>query len=297
LVPPIIWPDEVVDTVTVRHQRIRGDGIDLHVAVAGDGPPVILLHGFPETWRSWRKQVAPLVQAGFSVWMPDLRGYGWSDRPRAREAYHLRHLVADVAALVRATGCPRAHIGGHDWGGIVAWTFAGLHPGLVDRLVICNAPHMRLYLEKLRRPPQLFRSWYVLFFQLPRVPELVLSFRDFQVVRDMFARMPARPGAFTADEIDQYVRALSTPGALTAALDYYRANLRGGGARLAQSAVIQAETLVLWGERDPALTVGLPDGLERIAPRVQVRRFPDVGHWIQNEAPDEVNRAMVDFLR
>jgi epoxide hydrolase 4 len=113
----------------------------------------------------------------------------------------------------------------------------------------------------------------------------------------MFARMPARPGAFTADEIDQYVRALSTPGALTAALDYYRANLRGGGARLAQSAVIQAETLVLWGERDPALTVGLPDGLERIAPRVQVRRFPDVGHWIQNEAPDEVNRAMVDFLR
>ena len=97
----MIWPDEVVDTVTVRHQRIRGDGIDLHVAVAGDGPPVILLHGFPETWRSWRKQVAPLVQAGFSVWMLDLRGYGWSDRPRAREAYHLRHLVADVAALVR----------------------------------------------------------------------------------------------------------------------------------------------------------------------------------------------------
>ena len=93
--------------------------------------------------------------------------------------------------------------------------------------MICNAPHMRLYLEKLRRPPQLFRSWYVLFFQLPRVPELVLSFRDFQVVRHMFARMPARPGAFTADEIDQYIRALSTPGALTAALDYYRANLRG----------------------------------------------------------------------
>jgi pimeloyl-ACP methyl ester carboxylesterase len=240
--------------------------------------------------------VAPLVEAGFSVWIPDLRGYGWSDRPHPREAYHLRHLVADVAALVHATGRPRAHIGGHDWGGIVAWTFAGCHPELVDRLVICNAPHMRLYFEKLHRPPQLFRSWYILFFQLPLLPELVLSSRDFHVVRDMFTRLPARPGAFTRDEIDQYVRALSAPGALTAALDYYRANRRGGGASLAQSATIEAETLVLWGDRDPALTVGLTYGLERVAPHVHVRRFPDVGHWIQNEAPDEVNRALVEFL-
>ena len=123
----------------------------------------------------------------------------------------------------------------------------------------------------------------VLFFQLPRVPELVLSFRDFRVVRDMFARCPPAPARSRPTEIDQYVRALSTPGALTAALDYYRANLRGGGARLAQSAVIQAETLVLWGERDPALTVGLLNGLERVAPRVQVRRFPDVRHWTRTK--------------
>ena len=167
---------------------------------------MILLHGFPENWRSWRKQIAPLVRAGFSVWMPDMRGYGWSDRPHAREAYHLHHLVADVVALVRATGHRHAHIGGHDWGGIVAWTFAGRHPELVDRLVICNAPHLRLYLQKLRRPPQLFRSWYVLFFQLPRLPEFVLSFRDFRVVRHMFARMPARPGTFTPTEIDHTSR-------------------------------------------------------------------------------------------
>jgi pimeloyl-ACP methyl ester carboxylesterase len=258
---------------------------------------VILLHGFPENWRSWRKQVVPLVQAGFSVWMPDMRGYGWSDRPHARGAYHLRYLVADVAALVRATGRPRAHIGGHDWGGIVAWTFAGCHPELIDRLVICNAPHLRLYFEKLRRPPQLFRSWYVLFFQLPRLPELVLSFHDFHVVRRIFTRLPFRPGAFTCDEIDQYVRALSAPGALTAALDYYRANFRGDGTGIARAAIVHSDTLVLWGERDPALTAGLPDGLERVAPRVQVRRFPDVGHWIQSEAPDQVNSHLIEFLR
>jgi epoxide hydrolase 4 len=290
------WPDEIVDTITIRHRRIRGDGIDLHVAVAGDGPPVILLHVFPENWRSWRKQVPPLVRAGFSVWLPDLRGYGWSDRPHTREAYHLRHLVADVAALVRATGCPRAHIGGHDWGGIIAWTFAACHPELVDRLVVCNAPHLQLYLEKVRRPPQLFMSWYVLFFQLPALPELALSFGDYRAVRRLFRHTAVRPGAFTTADVEQYVRALSAPGALTAALDYYRANLRGNAVDLARSAPIQAETLVLWGERDPALTVGLLNGLQRVAPRVRLRRFPDVGHWIQNEAPDEVNRAMVEFL-
>ena len=222
----MIWPDEVVDTITVRHRRVRGDGIDLHVAVAGDGPPVILLHGFPENWRSWRKQVAPLVEAGSPC---GCRTCAATDGRTGRR--RVRRTTCGISWRTWRRSCarqdaPRAHIGGHDWGGIVAWTFAGHHPELVDRLVICNAPHMRLYLEKLCRPPQLFRSWYVLFFQLPRLPELVLSFRDFHVVRDMFARMPARPGAFTADDIDQYVRALSAPGALTAALDYYRANLR-----------------------------------------------------------------------
>ena len=181
------WADEIIDGVTVHHRHVRGDGVDLHVAIAGDGPPVILLHGFPENWRSWRKQIRTLVGAGLSVWMPDMRGYNWSARPSSREAYHLRHLVADLAALVCATGVPRAHVCGHDWGGIVAWTFAGHHPEQVDRLVICNAPHLRLYAERVRRPPQLIMSWYVLFFQLPRLPELVLSLRDFRAVRAMFA--------------------------------------------------------------------------------------------------------------
>jgi epoxide hydrolase 4 len=295
-IPPVSWRDEVVDGVVVRHRQIRGDAVDLHVAVAGDGPPVILLHGFPENWRSWRKQIRPLVRGGFSAWLPDLRGYNLSDRPRAREAYQLRHLVADVAALVRATGFPRAHVGGHDWGGIIAWTFAAHHPELVERLLICNAPHMRIYLEKVRRPPQLWQSWYVVFFQLPRVPELALAAGDFRILRRMFTVAPARRGAFTTEDIDAYVRAMSTPHALTAALEYYRANRRSSEVALARSVGIQAETLVLWGERDPALSLGLLDGLDRVAPRVQVRRYPDVGHWIQNEAPDEVNSEILQFF-
>lgn len=281
----------------IRHERIRGDGIDLHVARAGEGSPVILLHGFPEHWISWRHQVAPLVEAGFSVWMPDLRGYNLSERPAGRDPYHLRRLVEDVACLVRATGYPRAHLGGHDWGGIIAWTFAGAHPELLDRLIIFNAPHVRIYLEKVWRSPQLFRSWYVLFFLLPGLPERALTARNFRAVRDMFRRTPARAGTFSEEAIEQYVRALSLPGALTAALNYYRAALLSpGGLELARAARSEAETLVLWGERDLALDLRLLEGLERVAPRVRVHRIPSSGHWVQNEAPEEVNRVLLAFL-
>jgi pimeloyl-ACP methyl ester carboxylesterase len=287
---------DALEGIELRHERIRADDIELHIAVAGGGPPVILLHGFPENWRSWRRQFAPLVRAGFSVWAPDLRGYHRSDKPAAREAYHLRHLIADVAAVVRATGYPRAHLGGHDWGGIVAWTFAGHHPGLVDKLVIFNAPHPKIYLEKVRRPPQMFRSWYVLFFLLPGLPERAMSAGHFSVVRRMFRRFPARAGAFSDDDIEQYIQALASPGALTAGLNYYRANVSRDGIELGRSARIAAETLVIWGDRDPALSTVLLDGLETVAPRVQVHRIRDAGHWVQNEAPDEVNRVLTEFL-
>jgi pimeloyl-ACP methyl ester carboxylesterase len=280
----------------VRHERVKADGVELHVAAAGDGPPVVLLHGFPENWRSWRRQFDPLVRAGFSVWAPDLRGYNLSDRPAAREAYHLRHLVADVAAIVHATGYPRAHIGGHDWGGVVAWIFADRHPDLVHKLVIFNAPHPKIYFEKVWRPAQMLKSWYVAFFLLPGLPERTMSARNFAVVRDIFKRGPARRGTFSDDDIEEYVQALSLPGALTAGLNYYRANVRSDALALGRSARIAADTLVIWGERDPALTIGLLDGLETVAPRVQVRRIPDAGHWVQNEASQEVNQMLMEFL-
>lgn len=280
----------------VRHKHIECDGVALHVAIAGKGPPVILLHGFPENWRSWRHQIAPLVQAGYSVWMPDMRGYNLSDIPPQRDAYHLRHLVADVVAIIGATGYPRAHLIGHDWGGIIAWTFAGACPLLLDRLVILNAPHMQLYSEKVWRSVQMFRSWYVLFFQLPALPERVLSARNFKAVRDMFRHLPSRRNAFSEQDIERYISGLSRNGALTAALNYYRANAQSDGIALARASRIDTETLVIWGERDPALGTKLLDGLERVAPHARVHRIPGAGHWVQNEAPDEVNRVLLDFL-
>src|SRR5688572_16519697 len=136
----------------IVHRFIQGDRVRLHIACAGEGPAVILLHGFPEQWHTWRHQIPALAAAGFSVYAPDLRGYNESERPTHAGAYHIAHLVADVAAVVRATGHDRAHIVGHDWGGILAWAFAGAHPELVDRLVILNAPHMALFHRRMRRP-------------------------------------------------------------------------------------------------------------------------------------------------
>jgi epoxide hydrolase 4 len=276
---------------------VTAAGVDLHVVRAGEGAPVILLHGFPEHWYSWRRQMTALADAGFAAWAPDLRGYNLSDRPAGRESYRLHYLVEDIAALVRATGQARAHVVGHDWGGIIAWAFAMAHPALLDRLVILNAPHPRLYLEKVRRPPQMLRSWYVLFFQLPGLPERALSAWDFRMVRRMFRHGPARRWAFSDEDIEQYVTALARPRALTAALNYYRASLGSELGAYARSALIEAETLVIWGERDPALGIELLDGLERVAPRLRVQRLPDAGHWVQNEAPEEVSRLLVDFLR
>jgi pimeloyl-ACP methyl ester carboxylesterase len=292
----------------IAHRYLVGDDVTLHIACAGSGPPVLLLHGFPETWRSWRHQIGPLVEAGVAVFAPDLRGYGESGRPSARSAYHMRHLVADVAALIRHTSEAGAHVVGHDWGGLIAWTFAGVHPGLVRKLVILNAPHPRLFRRKMWRSSQMLRSWYVALFQLPRIPEIVLSSRDYAAVRRIFTAMPENRAAFTEDVIDGYVESLSQPGALTAALNYYRANLlnyEGAGERgreregvgPGRSSWIEADTLVIWGERDRALETQLLDGIEGVGRNVRVHRIPDAGHFVHSEAPEEVNRVLLDFLR
>lgn len=271
-------------------------GVELHVATAGTGIPIILLHGFPECWYSWRRQIPVLANAGFHVMAPDMRGYNLSDRPAGVQAYHLRNLVADVAALVQSTRRGCAHIVGHDWGGIVAWTFAGMYPEMVDRLVILNAPHMRIYLERLHRPSQLVRSSYLLLFQIPRLAEFVLSARNHAALRRMFRHTPGSARAYTDEDVAYYIDAMSQPGALTAALNYYRANRRRDAIELARSAETRAHTLVIWGDRDPALHESNLEGLVRVAPKVRVHEIRSAGHWVHNEAPNEVNRVLLAFL-
>ncbi len=279
-----------------RYQRIKGDGLYLHTLVAGEGPPVVLLHGFPENGRSWQHQVPALASAGFSAWVPNLRGYPPSDISLRRGDYHLRHLINDVAAIVSATGHAQASIVGHDWGGIIAWAFSGAYPAWLDKLVILNAPHMQVYGEKVWWTSQLLRSFYIGLFQLPYLPERMLSAGNFFMVRHMFKSLPTHRGTFNDEDIAQYVEGLSHPGALKAALAYYRENMVSDGMALARSAWTNAPVLVIWGEKDPALGTFLLDGVERYAPRVRIHRIPRASHWVQNEAPEEVNRVLLAFL-
>ena len=190
----------------VVQQLTSADGVRLQVWRTGTGTPVVLLHGFPEDHRSWKWQVAPLAEAGFSALAPDLRGYGASDKPTGVKQYRLQTLVGDVASIARTVG-PPIHLVGHDWGGVIAWAFASSHPELLRRLVILNAPHPRLFLRAMWRSSQLFKSWYAFFFQLPWLPERALAADDFRLLRKMYLFGTAQHGAFTAEEIEGYVAA------------------------------------------------------------------------------------------
>ena len=281
----------------LRYKKLKSGSVYLHVGTAGEGPPVILLHGFPENAYSWRNQIEPLAQAGFSVWVPHLRGYPPSDVSTKRGDYNLRYLVRDVAAIVNLTGQPRAHVVGHDWGGIIAWAFAGRFPEMLDKLVIMNAPHMQIYFEKLWRSSQSVRSFYAAFFKLPVLPEKLLAANDFYVLRRVFRTMPRHKQAFSSADIDYFISQLSKPGALTAALHYYRENFMASSMELARAARTDAPTMVIWGERDPALGNFLLEGLERFATDLTVHRIADAGHWVHSEVPETVNPLLIDFLK
>jgi epoxide hydrolase 4 len=282
--------------VPLTHHRLRGDGIFLHVISAGEGPPVLLLHGFPEHWWSWRYQIPALAQAGFSVWAADLRGYNLSDRPRGPRAYRLQHLIHDVVHLVHAIGRPRVHLGGHDWGGIIAWGVAEQHPELVDKLLILNAPHLRLYRQHLWHDAQWLRSAYVPFFATPILPETFFRAGGVPMLRRLYKGLAGRPDTLDDRDIDAMLRPMMTRAGLRAGLDYYRANMGSGELASRHRNGIEHDTLVVWGDRDPALSPVLLDGLADVAPRARVTHVGDAGHWVHAEAAELVNRELVGFL-
>jgi len=271
------------------------NGVRLHVVEQGHGPLVILLHGFPEFWYSWRHQLPVLAGAGYHAVAPDMRGYNLSDKPGD---YSIEALVADVVSLGRAVAGPeaRVHLAGHDWGGVVAWQVAAREPAFVKSLIIMNAPHPTLFARNLRRSPrQVLRSSYMLFFQAPRLAEWALTRRRASAIADAFRRSAARPGAFSDADLDAYRRAFLRPGAASAAIGYYRRAFRQGARSLPKHAIL-VPALVLWGERDPVLPPSVNDGLDEWVKNLTIRRIPDCGHWTQQERPDVVNREMLEWL-
>ena len=268
----------------------------LHYVEAGEGPLVVLLHGFPEFWFSWRFQIPALAAAGFRVVAPDMRGYNLSDKPEGVESYTLDRLARDVERLIGALGEERAVVVGHDWGGMVAWAAAMLHPERVERLAILNVPHPGRLPRALRIPRQYLKSSYAFFFQLPWLPEKALRAGDFALLRTVFRNEPVRPGTFGEDDIDRYVGALSRPGALTATINYYRALVRRAPAGTLRRR-IGAPVMVIWGERDLFLVPELARPDPAFVPDARVERLPDAGHWIQQDRPERVNELLLDFLK
>jgi pimeloyl-ACP methyl ester carboxylesterase len=280
-----------------RHRQEKVNGLRFHYVEAGSGPLVILLHGFPEFWYCWRRQVPVLAEAGFRVLAPDLRGYNETDKPHGVENYRIPFLVDDVAGLIEQAGEQRAVVVGHDWGGVLAWKLAISRPERVDRLIVLNAPHPAAFRRELRRAEQLRRSWYVFFFQLPWLPEWTIRAGNFALLEKVFRNDPVHPGAYTPEDVERYKRALGKPGALTAALNWYRAAMRFPGLASHDTRPVAAPTLLIWGERDRALGLRLTEGLQRWVPRLRVERLPDASHWVQNDDPESVNRLMLEFLR
>jgi pimeloyl-ACP methyl ester carboxylesterase len=290
-----------VDDREVRHRSVDvgpdadGRHVRLHVASLGEGavsrPPVVLLHGFPEHWWSWRFQMPALADAGFAVYAPDQRGYADSDKPRGVSAYHVDRLVEDVAGLVRSLGVERVHLVGHDWGGVVAWHVAARRPELVERLVVMNAPHPNLFARELRTLEQLRKSWYIFAFQLPWFPESRLVRRS--TLERTFRGWSRRREHFGDAVIDRYVDAVATPGAPTAMVHWYRALLRRPVLHIPR---IEAETLLVWGMDDRALGPRLTEGLEAHVPRLRIARIAEASHWVQQDAPEKVNELLLAFL-
>jgi epoxide hydrolase 4 len=286
---------------SIRHGYAQVGDVQLHYAECGEGERlVVLLHGFPECWYSWRHQLRALGER-FRVVAPDMRGYNLSDKPKGVEDYRTNRLVDDVTALIRHLGAREAAIVGHDWGAIVAWALAQHYPDYVWKLAALQVPPPAVWGKNLTLR-QLLKSWYMFFFQLPKIPEWWISRDDFAGLEKMY-RGTARPGTFSDEDIAVLKSAAREPGALTASINYYRANFSGllsrrfKGGEFSRQERIRVPTLFIYGERDFAV---VPETVENVAAYVDAPyrevRFPEGGHWIQQEYSEEVSATLSSFL-
>jgi pimeloyl-ACP methyl ester carboxylesterase len=282
---------------------LEANGVRFHALADGptDAPLVLLLHGFPESSRSWRHQLPALADAGFCAVAPDLRGYGQSD---THGPYDLETLVADATGAIAALGRERATLVGHDWGGAIAWAMAHAAPERVERLVVLNCPHPATMSRELRtNPRQLARSSYMFLFQLPWLPERLLTRDGGRAVARALRGGSHVRDAWPREELDRAREAFLRPGVASAALGYYRAAARhpGSARRLAARGPITAPTLILWGVHDRFLgeeTIRQ----ERLRPYFAggnvptIVRIEEAGHFVQTEAPGRVNAELLGWL-
>ena len=287
----IPWNDDFV-----THRYVQLDEVRLHVVEAGEGPLVILLHGFPEFWYSWRFQIPVLVRAGYRVVAPDMRGYNLSDKPNGVRAYRIERLTADIAQLIERLGESKAAVVGHDWGGLVGWWFGMRHPDRLSRLSVLNCPHPQFQLQMMRSRTQLKKSSYMLLMQVPLLPERRMTKNGGALLRRIYRHEPEREGAFSEADIDRYVQALSG-GSTTAALNYYRALMWRSPFSLKRALrPIGRPVQVIWGSRDRHIGQEFSRPSESFVPDFRYDVIDDASHWVQIDRPAKVNARLKEFL-
>ena len=292
-------PSDPLDPLPVgfRERFVFSSGVRLHLVEAGpeSGPPVVLLHGFPDFWWSWRHLMPALAGAGFRAVAPDLRGYARSDKPRGLGAYRIDRLAGDLRALLDDLSPEPLPVIAHDWGGAVAWWGALLFPERIERLALLNIPHPVVYRRALRNDrDQRRRARYVLYFQLPWLPERKLRSEQFRALRRMLRRM-SREGTFTDADLERYVAAWARPGAVTGMLAWYRAAFRRPPPR-PPTTMVAPPVKIVWGMDDTALSPALVDPSAALCRDVDVERLSDAGHWVHLDQPEHVHALLLDFL-
>lgn len=282
----------------IETEFIRAGDLEFEVLTCGNPESdrlALMLHGFPEHAYSWREQMPLLARLGYRVWAPNQRGYGKTTRPAKRADYRLDLLLDDVAALIDVSGAKRVTLVCHDWGGIVGWFFAlrGLRP--LERFVVMNLPHPQRFHEALRHKAQRRRSRYAMFFQLPWLPEFLFRRNGARMIGDAFYEMAIDKTRFPDEVLDVYRAQALEPGALTAMLNWYRAN-RFLSTFEGPFPVLETPTLMIWGEEDVALGVELTDETDALVRDFTLRKLPGVSHWVQQEAPEAVNAILEAWL-
>ena len=277
-----------------NHRFISTNGITLHVATVGKqgDPLVILLHGFPEFWYGWRRQMLTLEQDGFRVWVPDQRGYNLSEKPRRVSDYALDELARDIVGLIDASGEEKVYLAGHDWGAAVAWWLGMFYPDRLHKLVILNVPHPGTMYTFLRtHPRQLLKSWYALFFQLPLLPEI-----GFRLFMHRALRLSAKPDTFSAQDIKTYRSAWRQPRATHNMLNWYRAAFRISKYRNFSGERVSIPTHIIWGEQDTALDKRMAAHSLQWCDDGRLTTFPAATHWVQHDASADVSQILIDFF-
>ena len=288
----------------IDHSKIELSGLRLHITQAGlpDGQVVILLHGFPEFWRGWLKQIEPLAQAGYRVIIPDQRGYNLSDKPAEISEYAIEKLVSDIVGLMDELGQEKVFLVGHDWGAMVAWETALRYPEKLAKLVILNVPHPSVMKHTLlTKPDQLLKSWYIFFFQIPGLPEWLLSRGNFAALGRML-HASSNPQTFSQEDMRAYLNAWRQPNAMSGMLNWYRAIFRQtlrslGKSSQSQPRRVHVPTLMLWGVNDVALSVEMALPSIELCNEGELILFEKATHWVQHDEAEKVTEQILRFFQ